>query len=109
MASPERMRKIQLFLLISEILPWALVKKTMPQAMITTTTVRMAVARLEFTRSIPTLARIEVNAANIAESNASTNHRDQDLLQLRIKERDVEPLDKLYCDCVEKSNTTLVL
>ena len=39
-----------------------------------TTTVRMAVARLEFTPSIPTLARIDVSAAKTADSIANTNH-----------------------------------
>ena len=37
-------------------------------------TVRMAVARLEFTPSMPTLARMDVSAANTAESRANTNH-----------------------------------
>ena len=43
----------------------------MPHAMITTTMVRIAVARLEFTPSIPILARIEVNAANTADKTAN--------------------------------------
>ena len=42
--------------------------------MISTTVVRMAVARLEGTPSIPSFARIEVSAAKIADSNAKTNH-----------------------------------
>ncbi|EET59715.1 hypothetical protein BRYFOR_08331 [Marvinbryantia formatexigens DSM 14469] len=40
----------------------------------TTTTVRIAVARFEFTPSMPTLARIEVSAAKTADSNANNNH-----------------------------------
>lgn len=40
----------------------------------TTTTVRMAVARLELTPSIPIFAKIDVNAANIADNNAKINH-----------------------------------
>ena len=46
----------------------------MPQLMASTTTVRMAVARVELTPSMPTLARIEVRAANRAEPSANTNH-----------------------------------
>lgn len=42
--------------------------------MTTTTTVRIAVARLEFTPSIPILAKIEVKAANSADSIANKNH-----------------------------------
>ncbi len=42
--------------------------------MTTTTTVRIAVARFEFTPSIPILAKIEVNAANNADSIAKKNH-----------------------------------
>ena len=42
--------------------------------MITTTQVRMAVARLELTPAMPIFARIEVNAANTEEPNARTNH-----------------------------------
>ena len=42
--------------------------------MATTTTVRIAVAKFEFTPSIPILANIEVKAANIADSKANTNH-----------------------------------
>ena len=46
------------------------VTRTMPQAITNTTTVRIAVARFEFTPSMPILARIEVNAANNADSSA---------------------------------------
>ena len=42
--------------------------------MMTTTTVRIAVARFELTPSIPTLASIEVSAAKTADSNAYTSH-----------------------------------
>ena len=42
--------------------------------MITTTTVRIAVARLEFTPSIPIFASMDVSAANTADNNANTNH-----------------------------------
>ena len=41
---------------------------------ITTTTVLIAVARLEFTPSIPILASIEVSDANIADSSANINY-----------------------------------
>ena len=74
MARPERMRKSQLFRLIPEMPPWPPVRNTIPQAISTTTTVRMAVARLEFTPSMPILAKIEVSAANTADSNANINH-----------------------------------
>lgn len=49
----------------------AFVRKTIPHAINSTTTVRMAVARLELTPSIPILARIDVAAAKIAESKMS--------------------------------------
>ena len=39
-----------------------------------TTTVRIAVAKLEFTPSIPILARMEVNAAKRADNKAKTIH-----------------------------------
>ena len=74
MARPDRIRNSQLFWLMEEIPPWALVRNTMPQDMSRTTPVRMAVARLELTPSIPTLARMEVSAANTADSNARMNH-----------------------------------
>ena len=46
----------------------------MPQAMSTTTTVRIAVARLELTPSIPILARMEVSAAKTADRSANSSH-----------------------------------
>lgn len=51
-----------------------LVKTIIPQAIKTTTTVRIAVARLELTPEIPILAKIDVSAANKAERNAKTAH-----------------------------------
>ena len=42
--------------------------------MIKTTVVRIAVAKLEFTPSMPTLARIEVNAAKIEERIANSTY-----------------------------------
>ena len=74
MASPDRIRNSQLFLLISAIPLYVWVKKTMPHAMTTTTTVQMAVARFELTPSIPILAKIEVSAANTADNSANTIH-----------------------------------
>ena len=50
------------------------VMKTTTQARITTTTVRMAVARFESTPSIPTFANIDVAAANTADRMANINH-----------------------------------
>ena len=50
------------------------VKQTMPQATISTTKVRIAVAKLELTPSMPILAKIEVKAAKKAEKNANTAH-----------------------------------
>ena len=50
------------------------VKKTIPHAIASTTTVLIAVARFEFTPSMPTFARIEVSEANNAERNAKTSH-----------------------------------
>ena len=54
--------------------PCVPVRKTMPQDMITTTTVRIAVARFEFTPSIPIFAKIEVSAAKTADSSAKISH-----------------------------------
>lgn len=47
----------------------------MPQAMMSTTMVRSAVARFELTPSIPTFAKMEVSAANNADNNAKTSHK----------------------------------
>lgn len=46
----------------------------MPHASTSTTAVLIAVARLELTPSMPILARIDVSAANTAESNAKVTH-----------------------------------
>lgn len=73
-AIPDRIRKSQLFFVMLTIPPWEFVRNTIPQAMITTTMVLRAVARLEFTPSIPIFARIEVNAANRDEANAKRSH-----------------------------------
>jgi hypothetical protein len=43
---------------------------TIPQERINTTTVRIAVAKFELIFSMPIFARIEVKAANRADSNA---------------------------------------
>ena len=43
---------------------------TMHQAMISTTTVRMAVPRFDSTPEMPILARMDVSAANTAETTA---------------------------------------
>lgn len=74
MASPDRIKNSQLFLLIWLKPPWAWVRNTIPQAITTTTTVLIAVARFELTSSIPTLANMEVSAANTADNNANTSH-----------------------------------
>ncbi len=74
MARPERIRNSQLFRLMSVMPPWVLVRSTMPQAMTSTTAVRMAVARLEDTPSMPTFARMEVRAAKTADKSARMNH-----------------------------------
>lgn len=46
----------------------------MPHAITTTTMVRIAVARLELTPSIPIFANMDVSAANTADPNANQNH-----------------------------------
>ena len=46
----------------------------MPHAITTTTIVRIAVARLEFTPSMPIFAKIEVSAAKTADRDARMNH-----------------------------------
>lgn len=73
---PERIKKIQLRLLISAMPFWVFVKKTIPQDMINTTNVRMAVARVEFTPSMPILAKMDVSAAKMEEPRAKRNHID---------------------------------
>ena len=83
MARPDRIRNSQLLRLMLPMPPWASVKNTMPQAITSTTPVRMAVARLELTPSMPTLARIEVSAANTAEPSADTRDGQQ-ILRSRI-------------------------
>lgn len=57
-----------------DIPPALFVRNTIPQASASTTIVRMAVARLESTPSIPILARIAVAAANTADRIANNNH-----------------------------------
>ena len=70
MAKPERIKNNQLLLLISFMPDWEPVRKTIPQARIRTTIVRMAVARLELTFPMPIFAYIEVSAAKTAEPTA---------------------------------------
>ena len=55
---------------ISAMPVWVPVRNTMPQLISSTTAVRMAVARVELTPSMPILARIEVRAANTADPSA---------------------------------------
>ena len=74
MARPDRIRNSQLFWLIWEIPFCAFVRKTIPQAITRTTAVRIAVARLELTPSMPTFARIDVSAANTDDRIASKSH-----------------------------------
>src|SRR5882724_3910047 len=69
---PERTRKIQVRLSILES-GSVLVKRATDQAKIRMTTVRMAVARLEFTCATPTLASTAVSPAKNAESKAQIN------------------------------------
>ena len=73
-ARPDRIRNSQLLGLIRASAVCSPVRNTMPQAMASTTAVRMPVARLEGTPWIPAFARIEVRAANRADSRANTNH-----------------------------------
>ena len=53
----------------------------MPQDKISTTNVRIAVAKLELTPLMPILARIEVIAAKIAERNANNTHMEKSPLK----------------------------
>lgn len=54
--------------------------KTIPHAIKSTTKVLIAVARFEFTPSIPTFARIEVKAAKTAEPIAKIIHIAKNLI-----------------------------
>lgn len=74
MAIPDKIRKNRLFEPIFVISCCFPVTKTIPQDMIKTTTVRTAVAKLEFTFSMPIFAKIEVSAANRADNNAYKTH-----------------------------------
>ena len=71
---PDRIKKIQLRLLISVTPLWVFVIKTMPQDISNTTNVRIAVARVEFTPSMPIFAKMEVSAANMDEPTANRSH-----------------------------------
>lgn len=71
---PRKDKEKPAFLLISPIPLCAFVMNTIAHAMTSTTPVLIAVARLELTPSIPTLARIDVSAAKTDESKANTNH-----------------------------------
>ena len=81
-AKPERIRKSQLREEICAMADNRLVAecpiecaiKTMPHAMIKTTVVRMAVAKLASTCSIPILAKMAVAAAKTADEIAKNNH-----------------------------------
>ncbi len=67
---PESVKNIQLVLVSAvaeDMLPRA---KTMSQAIINITTVRIAVAKSELTSFTPTLAKMAVSAANRADNNA---------------------------------------
>lgn len=72
MATPEIPRKIQLLVDSSETALASPLANTISQMITKTTTVRMAVARLELTFSTPILAKTAVSAANSAENNAAT-------------------------------------
>lgn len=73
-ASPDKIKNTQLFFPISLMPVCAFVRKTIPHAITGTTNVRIAVARLEFTPSIPILASIDVRAANKDDNTANNNH-----------------------------------
>lgn len=73
MATPERSKNIQ-FVVESFVTLWILPSaKEITQAKTNTTTVRIAVAKLESTPFIPTFARIETSAANTADMMEATN------------------------------------
>ena len=74
MATPESPRNSQLRPEMFRTPPISPVSNTIPQAITSTTMVRMAVARLELTPAIPILARMDVSAANTADSSAKINH-----------------------------------
>jgi len=70
-ANPERIRNTQLRWPISAIVSAPPRTATIAQANISTTVVRIAVATLESMSRIPIFAKIAVNEANSAESNAN--------------------------------------
>ena len=69
---PDSTRKIQVLVSIFEC-GSVLVRKATSQAKMRITTVRMAVARFEFTCATPTFASTAVSPAKNAESNAHIN------------------------------------
>src|SRR5437764_9897106 len=69
---PDSTRKVQVLASIFES-GSVLVRKATSQAKIRITTVRMAVARFEFTCATPTFASTAVSPAKNAESNAQIN------------------------------------
>ena len=71
---PDRNKNSQLLRSIWGISRCVPVTKTIPQAMTSTTTVRMAVPRLDSTFSTPILPKMEVRLANTAERKAYTSH-----------------------------------
>ena len=70
MASPDRQMKPSSRPEISLISPPLPVTNTMPQAMTSTTAVRIAVPRLDSTPEMPIFPRMEVRLANTAEPMA---------------------------------------
>ncbi len=70
---PESPRKSNVWFESRGISRWTPVANTIPQAKTRTTTVRMAVARFELTSLTPTLARMAVAAAAMAESTAKAS------------------------------------
>ena len=72
---PDRKMKNSSFLSKSFSCPCFPLANTTSQAIPSTTTVRMAVPRLDSTPEIPTFARMEVRDAKIADNTAYTIHR----------------------------------
>ena len=74
MASPERIKKIRVFLSMERICDWEPVRKTMIQEKMSIMTVLTAVATVESVFLIPHFAKMEVRPAKMAEPNANKIH-----------------------------------
>lgn len=85
MVRPDRIKKIQLCLLISVIPLCALFRNTIPHVRNPTAEVRFTAARLELTFSMAIFAKIGIRTAKMADRNIKANYISYALLSLNGK------------------------